>query len=127
MRNFKSKAEQHLMSYLSAKKLTFQSFCILHDGDVIAIQFVRNDHEFINEVERRCKIYDKANNVKAQFKNMLRSEHIPFNFFIPLKLHKDKANVIRFFRTLLQREDLKNITKFEIEWAPRDFKKGIGR
>ncbi len=125
MNSFKSNAGLHLKKYVGLMNKVFHSFCILHDSDVLTTQFVRQDPEFINEVERRCKIYDKANNVKTQFKNMLRSEHIPFNFFIPLKLHKDKANVIRFFRTLLQREDLKNITKFEIEWAPRDFKKAL--
>lgn len=125
MQMFKFKAKQHLFNYVSAKKVKFQSYCILQDCDALAHQFVRHDPEFINEVERRCKIYDKADNVKAQFKNMLRSEHIPYNFFIPLKLHKDKASVVQFFRILLHREDISEINKFEIEWAPNDSKKAL--
>ena len=125
MQSFKSKAEQHLKNYVSERNISFQSYCILYDGDALNHQFVRHDEEFIKEVEARCKIYDKSEKVKAQFKNMLRSEHISYNFFIPLKLKKEKNTVIQFFKHLLHRDDLRSITKFEIEWAPKDSKKAL--
>ncbi len=52
------------------------------------------------------------------FRNMLRSEHIPYNFFIPLKLNSNQIEVLSFFKKLFDRDDLLTITKFEIEWAP---------
>lgn len=60
------------------------------------------------------KNYRKYN--KALYCNMLRSEHIPFNFFIPLNLNKDFCKEIfnEFFdQTIL------SIDRIEIEYAPK--------
>ncbi len=53
---------------------------------------------------------------------MLRSEHIPFNFFVPLhlSLSENQEPVLSFLSALLQRNDLKKVTQFKVEWAPKN-------
>jgi len=57
--------------------------------------------------------YRKYN--KALYSNMLRSEHIPFNFFIPLKSDSDYA--VNVFREILKK-DIASIDCIKIEYAP---------
>jgi hypothetical protein len=78
------------------------------------------------EIERRCKsVYDKVGGVKAQFKNMLRSEHISYNLFVPLKVNNDANIVAAFFQKLLNRNYLRKITMFRIEWASEEAKNAL--
>jgi len=60
------------------------------------------------------KAYRKYN--KPLYSNLLRSEHIPFNFFIPLK--KDLNFCKKVFSDILK-IDLLSIDSIEIEYAPK--------
>jgi len=60
------------------------------------------------------KKYRKYN--KPLYTNMLRSEHIPFNFFIPLNLDKDYCKKI--FNEFFDGSIL-SINRIEIEYAPK--------
>jgi len=125
MEGFKKQAEKHLKRYIAGKNINFKSYCILHDKDAFDHQFVVWQN-MLAEIEGRCKsIYDKTGGVKAQFKNMLRSEHISYNLFVPLKHNVDSKSVLNFFKKLLDRNDLKRISQFEIEWAPKEAKSAL--
>lgn len=64
------------------------------------------------------RAYRKYN--KALYSNMLRSEHIPFNIFIPLD--KDKNFCKKVFEEILQ-TNLESIDAVKIEYAPKPRKK----
>jgi hypothetical protein len=65
----------------------------------------------IFEAVRKYRKYNKP-----LYSNMLRSEHIPFNFFIPLNLNKTffKNVLNEFFNGAIQ-----TIERIEIEYAPK--------
>ena len=48
--------------------------------------------------------------------NLLRSEHIPYNIFFPLK--KDKEGCVELFNTILGSEEIVEICDIEIEYHP---------
>ncbi|MBZ0266232.1 hypothetical protein K8I28_16360 [bacterium] len=54
---------------------------------------------------------------KQLLANMLRSEHIPFNFFIPLRDQLNKSEVVEFFNQLLPNADIVGLIEFEIEFV----------
>ena len=54
---------------------------------------------------------------KGLYADMLRSEHIPFNVFAPLK--KDLNHAQTVFNQLLNNIEIKKITNIEIEYAPK--------
>lgn len=60
------------------------------------------------------KKYRKYN--KPLYSNLLRSEHIPFNFFIPLD--KDRNFCKNIFSDILKIE-IRSIDRIEIEYAPK--------
>lgn len=67
----------------------------------------------------RCR-YGKDNqkildNLKG---NMLRSEHIPWNIFYPMKAPQNQTTTIGFLQELLGVEEISEITDIRIEWAP---------
>lgn len=70
-----------------------------------------NDFEIFERVKER---YPKYN--KPLYSNMLRSEHIPFNLFIPLDKDKELGKEIfnEFCNGIIQ-----TIDKIEIEFAPK--------
>lgn len=118
MKSFKNRAGEKQRQFI-AGKTEFAEHFILRDNDALHYQLVPWEG-LQEEIEKRRKIKDKKGVVKIPFRNMLRSEHIPCNIFIPLKLHKNKEQVLSFFKELLKRNDLQRITEFEIEWAPTD-------
>jgi hypothetical protein len=69
------------------------------------------DFNIFNEVKKRYPKYSKP-----LYANMLRSEHIPFNLFIPLKSDLDLAKSI--FNELMSGQ-IESIDKIEIEYAPK--------
>ena len=123
-KNFKNQAAEKQKLFVAGRNIEFEEYCILKDSDAMGNQFF-NFKGLQDEIEKQRKIKDKNGVVKMPFKNMLRSEHIPYNFFIPLKLNRNQEQVISFFKRLLGRNDLSNITKFEIEWAPADPKDAL--
>ena len=68
------------------------------------------DFDIFLEVKKR---YPKYN--KPLYANMLRSEHIGFNFFVPLKKNLEFAKNV--FNDLINGQ-IKSIDKIEIEYAP---------
>lgn len=66
------------------------------------------------EIFDAVKKYRKYN--KSLYSNMLRSEHIPFNFFIPL--NQDRILCKNIFTDILKTNIL-SIDKIEIEYAPK--------
>ncbi len=57
---------------------------------------------------------------KSLYTNMLRSEHIPFNFFIPLKNNPELAK--NFFNELFKNK-IQSIDNLKIEYSPKPAKK----
>lgn len=57
---------------------------------------------------------------RALYSNLLRSEHIPFNFFIPLD--KDR-NYCRMVLADVLQTDIASIERIKIEYAPKDKRK----
>ena len=55
---------------------------------------------------------------KPLYKNMLRSEHIPFNFFVPLEQNKHDEKVVRFISKITGITDIATIEKIEFEKSP---------
>lgn len=51
--------------------------------------------------------------------DMLRSEHIPFNFFIPLKLQIGTSGFSTSLLSRLINEPVSRITRIEVEYAPK--------
>lgn len=119
MKSFKAKAEAHQKKFVSDRKGSLEKYCILSHENAIEHQLVTWDG-IIEEIEQRREVYKKDGSVKMPFRNMLRSEHVPYNFFVPLKLNTAKDQVLSFFERLFNRDDLVRITKFLIEWAPNE-------
>jgi hypothetical protein len=116
MKSFKSRAEAHQKKFVSDRHGLLDKYCILKHENAVKHQLV-DWIGIVEEIEKRRKIFKKDGSVKMPFRNMLRSEHIPYNFFIPLKLKNDNK-VLAFFKKLLGRDDLEAVADFEIEWAP---------
>ena len=116
MKSFKNRAIELQEKYIQGKTV-FDQYCILKDDDALKYQFISWEG-LIEEITNRRKIYDKHGKVKAAYKNMLRSEHIPYNFFIPLKLSKERDKRLQFFNTLLKRKDIIELLSLDVEWAP---------
>lgn len=75
----------------------------------------KNFYDGFDIFEEVLKFSKKKYN-KALYSNMLRSEHIPFNFFIPLD--KDRNYCKNVFAHILNAE-IKSIDKLIIEYAPK--------
>ena len=50
------------------------------------------------------------------FANMLRSEHIPWNVFIPIKQDNNATTLV--FNKILGVDEIDEVTDIRIEWAP---------
>lgn len=74
-----------------------------------------NDFDIFQAVQKRYPNYSKQ-----LYANMLRSEHIPFNFFVPFKT--DLTFGKNVFNNLLSNQ-IQSIDKIEIEYAPFPAKK----
>jgi len=119
-KNFKNRATEHQKKFITGKGIEFKDYCILKDEDALQHQLFPWPG-IIEGIEKFKKIKVKTHHgiVKNVFKNMLRSEHIPYNFFMPLILRNARDKVLLFFKKLLKRNDLSKIKKFEIEWTPK--------
>lgn len=73
--------------------------------------------EIFEAVRNRYKNYNKS-----LYSNMLRSEHIPFNFFVPLDKDRDYCKMV--FREILK-EDIVSIDRIKIEYAPKPKEKHL--
>jgi len=109
---FLEKARLHQSKYrANIIKVTFDKYgnYLTKEDAKRGVNFY-NDFEIFKEVKKRYPKYSKS-----IYANMLRSEHISFNLFIPLK--KDLV----FGKKLLNNffgNTIKTIDKIEIEYAP---------
>ncbi len=72
----------------------------------------------IDAVKRRYKKYSKG-----LYANMLRSEHIPFNIFIPFNSDSSSKEYLAKVLNEFLNHKIKSIDRIEIEYAPAENKK----
>lgn len=108
---FKAKARLHQSKYraekLKAPYDTHGNFLEKEDGEK-GLNFYKGFGVF--DAVKKYRRYNKQ-----LYSNLLRSEHIPFNFFIPLRSNKDFCKAV--FNKLLG-NCIKSIERIEIEYAP---------
>lgn len=114
---FLEKARLHQSEYralkLRVKYDEYGNYLIKEDA-LRGLNFY-DDFEIFKEVKKRYKNYSRS-----LYANMLRSEHISFNLFIPFKTATDFAKNV--FNDLLSNQ-IQSIDKIEIEYAPSPAKK----
>ena len=98
------------------RRRTETDTAVLKTGDAVRLMnFVPAYHEEIRKalIERRGRIPTKDFGL---MNNMLRSEHIPWNIFVPMM--SDMTVASRCFSELFPQRDIKSISKWKIEYAP---------
>jgi hypothetical protein len=115
---FKERARRHQIKFREeVLKVGYDGFeTILTDADAQK-GLIFFDGFKINEYAQNRYPYFKLK--EACFANMLRSEHIPFNFFVPLSKNLEYARVVlnRFMGG-----EINIITEIRIEYAPDPLK-----
>ena len=110
---FLKKAREH-QSKFRLEKLHLNDYA--EYGNYLTISDAQNGNNFYNgfDIFSAVKDYRKFNN--DLYQNMLRSEHIPFNLFIPLNANKTYSQNV--FNEILNGK-IKSINLQKIEYAPR--------
>lgn len=112
--SFKDRARRHQIKYREeVLKVGFNEYeTILNDTDAQNGLIFYNDFKILEAAQTRYPYFKLS---QACFANMLRSEHIPFNFFIPLSKNKEYARSVlnRFMGGVIN-----IITDIRIEYAP---------
>ncbi len=118
---FKEQASQHLRRFKEniLKVSEYDAFPhMLTDQDALkGLNFYHSYPGFMEAVRRRYKSFRRP-----MYKNMLRSEHIPFNFFVPLHCNLTDERVSIFFKEVFPNLDIQQLQSIEIEKSPE--KKG---
>lgn len=74
---------------------------------------------FYEGLDVRSTVLSTFKNFKEQLhSNLLRSEHIPFNFFLPIDKFRHEQDTIDFINHLIPSLNAASISKLEIEFAP---------
>lgn len=113
---FKAKARKHQAAFrekIMEEDCTDPYGCIL---PVEAGQKGANFHPGFGILEAVNKRYKSFR--QPLFCHILRSEHIPFNFFIPLKQHKD---VLKKLLNHYLHDTVEKVMKLDVEYAPAPF------
>lgn len=73
--------------------------------------------EILKQIERR---FPRLTTIKHDglYANMLRSEHIPWNLFVPM-MH-DLSATAKVFNDIIGTDEIDKVTDIRIEWAPED-------
>jgi len=111
---FKKKSQLHQSKY---RKTKIEVKCDKFEH-ILTEQYAkvgRNFYDGFDIFQEVENYHPKGNYTTPLFKNMLRSEHIPFNIFIPFRSNLDFAKSV--FNDLLNGQ-IKSIDKIEIEYAP---------
>ena len=98
------------------RRRTETDTAVLTNGDAARLMnFVPEYHEEIRKalIERRGRI---PTNDFGLMNNMLRSEHVPWNIFVPMMT--DLTAAASSFAEILPHRDIKTIRKWIIEYAP---------
>ena len=97
------------------RRTTETDIAILTPADAARLMnFVPEYHE-----EMRKEFLEHRGRIPTDFglmANMLRSEHVPYNIFVPMMT--DLVTASRCFSFILPHRDIKTIRKWQIEYAP---------
>jgi len=85
-------------------------------GNYLTQEDAKNGLNFFEGFEIFEAVQNFSKYKKALYANLLRSEHIPFNLFIPLDKDKEYAKMV-FIEILGQ--EISSIDRIEIEYAPK--------
>ena len=117
--NFKSKAQQHQLSYFAdcnqlgaAKAGRAQDHWLNHEAAAIGKNFYDGYNVFKAAKDSRGNKQDTP----EWFYDTLRSQHIPFNFFIPFNTEKELG--VAAFNDLFK-TSIKEIKEIRIEYPPK--------
>lgn len=112
---FKGRAREHQIKFrkevLKVDKGDFETF--LNEADALKGMIFYNGFQIYEAAKKRLNPNIEDN--KACYANMLRSEHIPFNFFVPL------ANDLGYTRNVLNKfvdGNISTVNVIKIEHAP---------
>jgi hypothetical protein len=116
--NFKNLARSHQTDFLKTvlkcehvKNLP----CMLSENDArLGKIFYDGFDRFMKVVEERYSFENR----KSMYANMLRSEHIPFNFFVPFQLNNKSHYLADILNRCIPGMRLSEVNFVEIEWAP---------
>jgi hypothetical protein len=109
---FLRKARFHQSRFRAVQlKRPFDSY-----GNYLTQEDAKNGFNFFEGFEIFEAVQKFSNYKKALYANLLRSEHIPFNLFIPLDKDKEYAKMV--FIDILGHE-ISSIDRIEIEYAPK--------
>jgi len=114
---FRSKARMHQSTYrANVLDVDFDEYGnrLTKEDGLSGLNFY-NGFDIFKAVRSRYKKYKKG-----LYSDMLRSEHIPFNLFIPLE--KDKQYCIEILNVFLG-ESILSVDEIKIEYAPSPAKK----
>jgi hypothetical protein len=118
--SFKKEARKHQSLYRAETlKVNFDEY-----GNRLMQKEGENHFNYfkgLGVIAEKLKRYPKYS--KTRDADMLRSEHIPFNIFAPLKNNLDlTSSIFKTFEVL----NVKKVVKIEIEYAPKDKKNHLG-
>jgi hypothetical protein len=120
--SFKSKARNHQIDFrgkhINPRQGQYATYLTNKDAEA-GKNFYGGFPKLLGAVNTR---YPFANR-KTMYKDMLRSEHIPFNFFGPLNLDGSGKISGKFLSAMLNVSRGLVVKEIQIEWAPKDKKK----
>lgn len=115
--SYKSRANAYQKNYLEnvlrLKKGEYSTWLRDHDAEA-GSNFYTAFPGLLGFVNSRYAFKNK----KIMYKDMLRSEHVPFNLFGPLGLKRSSVLVTEFCKKLFSDENISQITDVKIEWPP---------
>jgi hypothetical protein len=115
--NFQNKARQHQenfrMNYLKLQSYDVYPTMLTDEDAKKGLNFCMCIPNMLDGVKSRYKGFRKP-----LYKNMLRSEHIPFNFFLPLQLRMEEQSNTSLFQALFPNLKIDSIIKIEVEAIP---------
>lgn len=114
---FYNKARKHQINYkeniLGIKQNDGNDVVLVYEDAVKGLNFYPQKEEVLKIVQDRFDRY-KA----TLYANMLRSEHIPFNFFAPLINRRNNEETLSFFNKIFPQTNINSISEIKIEYAP---------
>ncbi len=118
--DFYLKARKHQINYkenvLGIKRNDGNDVVLVYDDAIKGLNFYSPIGDILDAVKDRFNNRYKG----PLYANMLRSEHIPFNLFAPLKSRVKENETIDFLNDVFPATDIKNINEIKIEYPPPD-------
>lgn len=116
--SFKSKAREHQIQVREDIGLHAGEYeTYLKDNDARSgLNFYSTFPGLLSVVDDKYHFDDR----RIMYKDMLRSEQIPFNLFAPLKLDININTTSQFITLLIDSNIPLNVKSIEVEWSPPD-------